>query len=143
MSIFDDKVKEQLKNLLSALKDNVNIVFFTQEFECQACNDCRTFLEEMSELSDKLILTIFDFQKDKAEADKYHIEKIPAIVISDSKNTDTGIRFFGIPAGYEINSFISSLVEVSGVREALPKEIASRISKITKDIHIQVFVTLT
>lgn len=143
MSLFDDDVKKQLKDLLSALKDNVNIVFFTQEFECQVCNDCRTFLEEISALSDKLVLTIFDFQKDTSEADKYQIDKIPAIVINDSKNTDTGIRFFGIPAGYEINSFISSLVEASGVREALPQEIASRISKITKDVHIQVFVTLT
>lgn len=143
MSLFDDDVKKQLKDLLSALKDNVNIVFFTQEFECQVCNDCRTFLEEISALSDKLVLTIFDFQKDMSEADKYQIDKIPAIVINDSKNTDTGIRFFGIPAGYEINSFISSLVEASGVREALPQEIASRISKITKDVHIQVFVTLT
>jgi alkyl hydroperoxide reductase subunit AhpF len=143
MSLFDDKVKEQLKNLLGALKDNVNIVYFTQEFECHACNDCRTFLEEISELSDKIILTIFDFQKDKAEADRHQIDKIPAIVIADNNNNDTGIRFFGVPAGYEINSFISSLVEVSGVKKDLPPEIASRISKITRDIHIQVFVTLT
>ncbi len=143
MSLFDDKVKEQLQNLLSALKDNVNIIYFTQEFECHACNDSRTFLEEISELSDKLMLTIFDFQKDKAEADRYQIDKIPAIVIVDNNNNDTGIRFFGVPAGYEINSFISSLVEVSGARKDLPPEIAARISKINKDIHIQVFVTLT
>ena len=47
-----------------------------------------------------------------------------------------------MPGGYEINSFLASLLEVSGTKEALPPDVISRISAIASEIHIQVFVTL-
>ena len=125
------------------MKDSVNISFFTQEFECQACGDTRTFLEEFSTLSDKIKLSVYDFVKDKAVADRFGVDKVPAIVINDKDDNDRGIKFYGLPGGYEINSFVISLLEVSGNIEPLKDDIASRIRAITKDVHIQVYVTLT
>jgi alkyl hydroperoxide reductase subunit AhpF len=68
---------------------------------------------------------------------------VPAVVMLDQDGNDTNIRFFGIPGGYEINSFLGALLEVSGERQELPADILKRIQKIDKDIHIQVFVTLS
>ncbi len=143
MSLFDDKVKKQLTELFSKLKNNVSVVYFTQEIECSLCADNHAFLEEITGLSDKLSLTVYDFQKEKELADRYQVDKIPATVLLDSDKNDTGIKFYGIPAGYEINSFVKALTEVSGDREELPAEIHSRIAQIDKDVHLQVFVTLT
>jgi glutaredoxin-like protein len=143
MAMLDDKVRQQLENILKNMKDSVNISFFTQELECRACGDTRTFLEEFSSLSDKIKLSIYDFVKDKSVADRFGVDKIPAIVINDKDNSDRGIKFYGLPGGYEINSFVISLLEVSGIIEPLTDEIASRVRAITKDVHIQVFVTLT
>jgi glutaredoxin-like protein len=143
VAMLDDKVKQQLGNLLKNMKDSVNIAFFTQEFECQSCRDVRTFIEEFSSLSDKIKLSIHDFVKDKSIADRFAVDKIPAIVINDKDNNDRGIKFYGLPGGYEINSFIISLLEVSGNIEPLKDDIASRIKAIDKDVHIQVYVTLT
>ena len=64
------------------------------------------------------------------------------MVLKDD-GTDSGIRFFGIPGGYEINSFLSALLAVSGRVEPLPPAVQARISKIDKPVHIQVFVTPT
>ncbi len=143
MPLFEEKVKTQLAQILSKLSERVNLLYFTQELECGTCKDTHAFLDEIIALSDKLGLTIFDFVKDKEKADYYKVERIPAILFLDSKNNDTGIRFYGMPAGYEINSFIQSLMEVSGVRQPLPEPLATRIANIAKDIHIQVFVSLT
>lgn len=143
MSLFDEKVKTQLRQILAKLSERVNLLYFTQELECGTCKDTHSFLDEIISLSDKLGLTVFDFVKDKEKADFYKVERIPAILFLDSKNNDTGIRFYGMPAGYEINSFIQSLIEVSGVRQPLPAQLASRAANIAKDIHIQVFVSLT
>lgn len=145
MPMFDEKMQKQLIDVLSKLKDDVYIIYFTQEFECGSCKETRDFLQEISGFSDKLKLEVFDFQKDKDKADQYDIDKIPAIALLDNSKNDTGIKFYGIPAGYEINSFIGSLVEVSGVKEPLPSasDISSRISAINKDVHIQVFVSLS
>lgn len=143
MSMLDDKVRKQLQDILKNMKDPVNVAFFTQEIECQACRDTSLFLEEFSALSDKIKLSKYDFVKDKPVADSSGVDKIPAIVINDKDNKDRGIKFYGLPGGYEINSFIISLLEVSGNIEPLKDDVASRVRAIAKDVHIQVFVTLT
>jgi glutaredoxin-like protein len=143
MALFDDKVKTQLTQLLSKIKNPIVIHFFTQEIECPTCQTTHQFVEEIASLNDKITLKTYDFIKDTDAAKEFNIDKIPAIVITDANKNSKGVRFFGIPAGYEINSFIAACVEVSGVVEALPDAIISRIKKITKPIHIQVFVTLT
>jgi glutaredoxin-like protein len=71
------------------------------------------------------------------------VDKVPAIVVLKDDGQDSGIRFFGIPGGYEINSFLSAVLAVSGHVEPLPPAILERISKIDKPVHIQVFVTPT
>jgi glutaredoxin-like protein len=143
MALFDEKVKTQLSQLLSKIKNPIVIHFFTQEIECPTCQTTHQFVEEIVSLNDKITLKTYDFIKDADAAKEFNIDKIPAIVITDANKNSKGVRFFGIPAGYEINSFIAACVEVSGVAEALPDAIISRIKKISKPIHIQVFITLT
>ena len=52
-------------------------------------------------------------------------------------------RFFGIPGGYEFNSLVSSIIDVSRGAADLSPESKGKIGKINKPLHIQVFVTLT
>jgi glutaredoxin-like protein len=107
------------------------------------CSYARTFLEEVVQLSDKLSLTVFDYERDADKAKYYHVDKIPAILLLDEKNNDVNMKFYGLPAGYEINSFIKSLLEVSGNKEEFSSGILQRIKNVDKDIHIQVFVSVT
>ena len=143
MSLLDDKVKKQLQEALKPMVNNVNLVLFTQTLECNTCRDTHLFLGEISELSDKLTLTVWNFQTDKDKAEQYGVDKIPAIVVLDSENRDHGIKFYGLPGGYEINSFIRIILEMSGLKEQLPDDMMKRIQGIKKDIHIQVFISLT
>lgn len=142
MSMFDDKVKDQLKQILSQMKEKVEIVFVTQEFECNACRDTRAFVEEVVSLSDKLSLRVLDFIKDQKAREELGVDKNPALVILDARGKNTGMKFYGLPGGYEINSFMQSLIEASGHKEALPDEVSKRIDSINKAIHIQVFISL-
>lgn len=143
MAIFNDEVRHKLTEILSDLKEEVNIAFFTQEYECASCRDARAFAEEFADLSDKIKLETFEFVKDQSEAEKYGVDKIPAMVLLDKDKKDYGVRFYGIPGGYEINSFLTALNEISGNRDELPEELRKRIQAIDKDVHIQVFVTAT
>ena len=142
MSLFDEKIQNQLKEILKSMNDEVKIIFFTQEIECPVCGDTRSFVEEIASLSDKLSVTVYNFVVDKEIAEKYGVDKIPAIVLLDRDGTDHGVKFYGLPGGYEINSFLGAILEMSGKREELPADILSRIKKIDRDVHIQVFVGL-
>lgn len=142
MALFDEKVRKQLSEVLAQMKEEVKIVFFSQEIECTTCRDARSFVEEISALNGKIKLEKYSLVTDKAAAEQYRVDKVPAMVILDKAGEDKGIRFYGIPGGYEISSFLSALLVVSGRQESLPQSIADRIAKIDKDIDIQVFVTL-
>ena len=142
MALFDAKIQQQLKDVLNNMKDEVQIINFTQEIECPMCRETRQFVEEIGSLSDKLKVKVYNFVRDREMSVKYRIDKIPAIVLLDKEGNDHGIRFFGLPGGYEINSFLGSIIELSGKREPIPEDIMKRIKAVDRDVHIQVFVGL-
>lgn len=143
MALFDENTRTQLKEIYANLKEEVQVKFFKLDTGCQSCNETLQFLTEMAELSEKIKLEVLDFEANKADAEKYSIARVPAIVMLDKAGTDFGIRFYGIPSGYEVNSFIHTLMELSGAAEALPADIAAQAASISKPVHIQVFVTPT
>jgi len=135
--------KEFIKGKLSQMDSRVKIVYFTQELECQFCKETRQLLEEIVELSDKLDLEVFNFQIDKDKAQRYGIDKIPAIAMVKEDGMDYGIRFYGIPSGYEFMSLLEDIIDVSNGEHSFNKEQLEEITSITKPVHIQVFVTPT
>lgn len=142
MALFEAKIQQQLKDILKNMKDEVQIVNFTQEIECPMCRETRQFAEEIGSLSDKLTVKVYNFVTDREMTAMYKIDKIPAIVLLDKDGNEHGIRFFGLPGGYEINSFLGAIIELSGRREQIPDDLMKRIKAIDRDIHIQVFVGL-
>lgn len=142
MALFDEKISNQLRSILNQMQDNVKLVLFTQEIECATCKAAHQMVEEIASLSSKLSLDVYSLVLDKEKAEQYKVDKVPAILLLDKDGNDTRMKFYGIPGGYEINSFLGAILTVSGKRDVIPKEISERIAKIDKDIHMEVFVSL-
>jgi glutaredoxin-like protein len=140
MALFNEETKKQLKDILVGLDKTANILLFTEKETCDSCSDTVTFMEEIQSLSDKITLKTYDLNDQ--EAKDYKVDKAPAIVLLDEAKNDFGIKFYGIPAGHEINSFLSGLMEVSGAGEKLPEEMAVALEEVSKPVNIKVFVTL-
>ncbi len=141
MGFLQEKDKEYIRDLFSKMENEVIITNFTQEIECQYCRETRQILEEISELSDKITLRVYNFVNDKEIAQKYNIDKIPATVIEGKK--DYGIRYYGIPSGYEFSSLIEDIVDVSKGDSGLSEESRELLKQIDAPLHLQVFVTPT
>ncbi|MFC1693151.1 thioredoxin family protein [Candidatus Latescibacterota bacterium] len=56
---------------------------------------------------------------------------------------DYGIRYYGIPAGYEFTSLIEDIVDVSRRSSSLSEQTRNQLKTISEPVHIQVFVSLT
>ncbi|MEN9979064.1 MAG: thioredoxin family protein [candidate division WOR-3 bacterium] len=141
MSLLNDAVKIQAQQILNKLPNPVKILVFTQEMECQFCRENRQLAEELAGLSDKIVLSVHDFQQDKEMVEKYRIERVPALVVEGEK--DYGIRFYGIPAGYEFTTLLNAL-QIAGRRDSgLKPETREKLKTITSPVKIEVFVTLT
>ncbi len=142
MAILKDDVKAKLSRVFSqSLEGEVKIRYFTQEFECEFCKETRTLLEELSALSSKINLEVYDFAAEADRAKELRVDKIPATIITG--RDEYKIRYFGIPSGYEFTSLVEDIVDVSKGRSRLPSELLEKVRSISKPIHIQVFVTPT
>ena len=142
MPLLQDKDKEAVKTRFQEeLVNPVRLVNFTQALECQFCAETRQLVEEVATLSGKIELEVYNFAIDKEKVEEYGVDKIPAIAIVGEK--DYGVRYYGIPSGYEFSSLLEDIIDVSrGEVELLPAT-REALAGITEPLHFQVFVTPT
>ncbi len=149
MPLLDDRVQKQVRSALGDLAGPVKVVMFTQReggaLECAFCGETRQLVEEIATLSDKIAVEVRDFQADADLAKSYGVDKIPAIVLmrGGSEPRDYGIRFYGIPSGYEFSTLIEDLRMVGRGDAAPSQAMRDAVAKITRPVRIQVFVTPT
>ena len=145
MSLLNEEVRKQVQDEFAGLTKPVKMAVFTQDIECQYCRETRELIEEVAELSDKLSVEVFDLVKDKAVADQYGIDKIPAVaIVADGEDAkDYGIRLYGIPSGYEFSTLIEDLLMVSSRESGLSSATKAELAKLSEPLHMQVFVTPT
>ncbi len=142
MSLIPDDRKDALRHdLEERMVDPVKIVMFTQEFECKFCSETRQLAVELASLNDKLSVEVYDFVANADKAAQFKIEKIPALAIIGKK--DYGVRIYGIPYGYELQTLIGAVVNVSRGTTDLSDKTKSILADVKSPVHIQVFVTLT
>ena len=142
-NLLSQEVSEQIKKALEPMKQAVKMVLFTKEGECNTCKETHQLLTEISALNDNISVEFKDIEKDQKDAAMYGIDAVPTFVMLDDKDEYKGVKFQGIPAGHEINSFLSALIYMSGVEFQMDAEMLERIKKIDKPVDIKVFVTLS
>lgn len=139
--LFNEEVEKQLKEVLANMLNPITIMMFT-DGDCLTCKETKQLLTEVTNLNSKISLEIKEIKEAKKEVEEYGIELVPSFVILDQNKKYQRVKFNGIPAGHEINSFISALLEMSGLQIGVDKSLIKRIEKIDKPINIKVFVTL-
>ena len=142
MALLADRDRQFLtEHFARNLDKPVRLLFFTQTIACQFCRETGMILEEVAGLSDRITVETYNFVTDKPVAEEYGIDKIPATVVMGEK--DYGIRFYGIPSGYEFTSLVEDIVDVSRGETGLSAESLEVLSRLEEPLHIQVFVTPT
>lgn len=150
MAMIPDEDRDFLKNRFSEeLQNPIRILAFTRKaagleepgLECEFCNETQQLVSELAELSDKIKIETREFSPDDPVVKDMGIDKIPALVImNESAN---GVRYFGIPGGFEFSSFVEDIVDVSRNTTDLSQDVKNKVKAIDQDVHIQVFVTPT
>jgi len=140
---MDQDTQDQVRDLLSALQSPVTLHLFTQEFECGYCKETRQIAEEVAELSGLVTLHVHDFVGEQEFAESLGVDKIPALVINGEDDRDYGLRFYGIPSGYEFTSLLEAILAVGTGEHALDPATIDYLDSLESPLHLQVFVTPT
>jgi len=141
MPLLDANTRQQVAAELADLENPVKLVMFTQAFECQYCSETHQLCDEIASLSEQISVEAYNFVTDKEKVEEYGIDKIPAVAVVGEK--DYGVRYFGIPSGYEFMSLLDSLKTVSAGEVELMPETLAFLDGLKDPLHIQVFVTPT
>lgn len=143
MAKIDREEKNKIKSLFAnKLQDEVKLLFFSKAEDCHYCSDTEEILEELTALDEKV-----NFEKylvDSKKAEEFAVDKAPAIVILNQAGQDMGIRFYGIPSGYEFTSLVEDIMDVSDLENIdLNAKIKAEIKEIDFEVLLQVFITPT
>lgn len=139
--IPEEHKKHLQDKFVSKLVNPVRLIVFTQEYECPYCAQARGLIEELAGLSDKLNVEVYDFVANSDKARAYGVDKVPAVAIIGAK--DYGLRFYGLPYGYEFQTLLEGIVSASRGMAEISEEAREKLRSIKSPVHIQVFVTLT
>ena len=141
MSLLKDDDRNYLIEEFSKMVNDVEIIHFTSS-DCNYCEDTLKILNEISGLTDKIHLKVFDAEKDEEITKKFDIENmLPATILVHDNNPN--LRFYGIPSGYEFGSLIEMILEIGKGKPSLKEETIKRLKEIDKLVNIKVFVTTT
>lgn len=140
--LFSQDVANQIKDIFKGMVNPITIKLYV-DGDCDTCKETTQLLTETAELSDKITLDVIELSDAKNDLVTYQIERTPSFIFLDDKGNYRGVKFNGIPAGHEINSFISAIMEMSGVEFGFSDKVLERIAKINKPVDIKVFVTLS
>ncbi len=155
MGLLKDQDRDALRQEFTALTERVRIIFFAQALGCETCGITGQILDEIAPLSDKIELVKLNYAIDRAAVEQYAIQRIPAFAIvrlEESQNErgeteiierDYGIRFYGVPSGYEFMSLIGAILDVSSGDSHLAPQTRALLSQVTQPTHLQVFTTPT
>lgn len=144
--LLNDDVATQVRNVFEGLEQPVEVLFFGKKMDCDYCDDTRQLVEEVTALSDKLSLSIYDIDEDAALASQYKVDKVPGLVLAGREGDqilDYGVRYAGIPSGHEFSSLINDLILVSGRDSGLSPQTREFLSQLKEPVHLMVYVTPT
>ncbi len=141
MSMLDDHIRQEVTRFLEGLAGPVRLVLFTRESDCELCPETRQLVEEVAALSDQLTVESFDFVTDAQKAAGMGIDKVPALAIIGAQ--DYGVRFYGIPSGYEFTSLLYTIRAVASGQPELSEAGLQALAGVNRPVHLQVFVTPT
>lgn len=69
-------------------------------------------------------------------------ERYPAVSVQP-EGRDMGVRYYGLPWGYELSSLIGAVLEAGRAESSLSAETLERLAVLDRDLAIDVFVTPT
>jgi alkyl hydroperoxide reductase subunit AhpF len=137
------------KRLAAEVEHPVRLVFFAPSAgglalpgeDWQMAEYTRQILKEVASLSDRVTVEEHSMVSEPEAAAQYGITRTPATAVIGAQ--DYGVRYYGMPAGYEFVTLLDVIIDVSRGHDGLSQATLESLAALPADAHLQVFVTTT
>jgi alkyl hydroperoxide reductase subunit AhpF len=142
MSIFRADEEGRVRELLETLERPVELLLAhgPEETPLPGARDVdfgaetERIVEGIAALSDRVTYRVED--------EPPGFERYPAVAVLP-EGRDVGVRYYGLPWGYELASLIGGVLEAGRTTSSLAPESVERLAALDRDLAIDVFVTPT
>ena len=143
MSLFRPDEEQAVPELFGALERDVELVLVLgpEETPLPGAGDidfgteAQTLLEALAGLGERVTLRVTD-------EPELEVERFPAIcVLADG--SDTRIRYYGLPWGYELASIVGAVLEAGRLTSSLSPETLELLDSLEQDVSLEIYVTPT
>ena len=142
MAIFRPEDEAQVRKVFDGLERSVELLIAhgPEETPRPGARDVDFAAETvrvvagLAELSDQVTYRV--------ETEPPSFERYPAVAVLP-EGRDFGVRYYGLPWGYELGSLIGAVVEAGRAESSLKADSLERLESIDRDLAIDVFVTPT
>jgi len=142
MPILSPRDQAAVRKEFERIGGPVKLVVFSQSLEAaELCQQNEELMREVAELSDQITVEVLNLAIDHERAEAYGVDQVPAIVVEGSR--DYGIRFYGVPLGYEFSNLIDSIIVASTGEPVLSEDTLASLRALAADVDIKVFSTPT
>jgi glutaredoxin-like protein len=98
-------------------------------------------VNEVADAVDTVTVEQYEIHQDADQANAMNITRAPAIAILGER--DFGMRFYGIPSGYEFSTLLHGIQAAAKGKSELDTATKSYLADLNKTVDFQVFVTPT
>ena len=141
MGFLTAQDEQAVKREFEKLTGPVKLTVFASELGPESNAETVALVKEVAALSDQISVTVLNPHIERDETAAYDVSVTPAVAVEGAK--DYGIRFLGVPAGYEFSNLIDSIVAVSRGEAQLSDATKEALAGLTEDVRIKVFATPT
>jgi len=142
MPILTERDQTAVRKEFERIGGPVKLVVFSQELAAaDLCRQNEELVREVAALSEQITVEVLNLAIDRARAESYGIDQVPAIVVEGAR--DYGIRFYGVPLGYEFSNLIDAIIVTSTGTPALSEDTLASLRALASDVDIKVFSTPT
>jgi alkyl hydroperoxide reductase subunit AhpF len=141
MAFLNASDEQAVRERFGAMRDPVKLIVFSQSLGGAAdlCRENEQLVREVGALGDKLSVEVLNLAIDRDRAATYGVDQVPAIVVEGAR--DYGLRFYGVPSGYEFGNLIDAIVVASTGEPELSDDTKASLSALASDVDIKVFST--
>lgn len=129
--------RELIRETLRDLPGTVTVRWYTSDIDSTYARAERALLEEIAAASPKIALEVLADRWDARREEEVGIARTPAIVLLGDH--DYGLRYYGLPDGYELPAFLGTIRAVADRRSGLTPASAAKLRTLTAPCHLEVF----
>jgi len=133
--------RDRIRAALHDLAGPVTLRYYTSDVDSWYSRSERALLDEIRAASPRVALEIHADRWDAAREAAVGIARTPVLAVAGER--DTGVRYYGVPDGYELEIFLALLRAVAGGPSVLAETSVAQLRALTRPVHLEVLASPT